>query len=76
MEHGQRGEGRGERANFFPYVFRTQPISWIDLPKNKLGKGEYLTDRLNHEAVEFIERNHQGRFSLPQSLCAAHDPEW
>ena len=52
---GSEVKGVGNGANFFPYVFRTQPISWIDLPKNKLGKGEYLTDRLNREAVEFIE---------------------
>ena len=62
----------GNGANFFPYVFRTQPISWIDLPKNKLGKGEYLTDRLNHEAVEFIERNHQRPFFLYLSHYAPH----
>ena len=59
---GSEVKGVGNGANFFPYVFRTQPISWIDLPENKLGKNEYLTDRLNYEAVEFIERNQDKPF--------------
>ena len=37
---GSEVKGVGNGANFFPYVFRTQPISWIDLPENKLGKNE------------------------------------
>ena len=61
---GSEVKGVGNGANFFPYVFRTQPISWIDLPENKLGKNEYLTDRLNYEAVEFIERNQDKPFFL------------
>ena len=69
---GSEVKGVGNGANFFPYVFRTQPISWIDLPKNKLGKGEYLTDRLNHEAVEFIERNKNRSFFLYLSHYAPH----
>ena len=62
----------GNGANFFPYVFRTQPISWIDLPENRLGNGEYLTDRLNMEAVEFIERNQGKPFFLYLSHYAPH----
>ena len=69
---GSEVKGVGNGANFFPYVFRTQPISWIDLPKNKLGKGEYLTDRLNREAVEFIERNKDQPFFLYLSHYAPH----
>ena len=69
---GSEVKGVGNGANFFPYVFRTQPISWIDLPKSKLGKGEYLTDRLNHEAVEFIERNKDQSFFLYLSHYAPH----
>ena len=34
---GSEVKGVGNGANFFPYVFRTQPISWVDLPKNRLG---------------------------------------
>ena len=69
---GSEVKGVGNGANFFPYVFRTQPISWIDLPKNKLGKGEYLTDRLNREAVEFIEKNQHQSFFLYLSHYAPH----
>ena len=65
-------KGVGNGANFWPYVFRTQPIRWIDLPKNELGKGEYLTDRLNHEAVQFIERNKDKPFFLYLSHYAPH----
>jgi hypothetical protein len=57
---------------FGPYVFRTQPISWIDLPKNRLGENEYLTDRLNLEAVEFVERNKDKPFFLYLSHYAPH----
>ena len=24
-----------------PHVFRTQPIRWLDLPENRMGKDEY-----------------------------------
>ena len=46
----------GNGANFWPYMFRSQPIRWLDLQKRKLGQKEYLTDRLSLEAVEFIEK--------------------
>ena len=35
---GSEIKGVGNGANFWPYVFRTQPISWIDLPNNRMGK--------------------------------------
>ena len=69
---GSEIKGVGNGANFWPYVFRTQPIRWIDLPKNELGKAEYLTDRLNHEAVQFIERNKDKPFFLYLSHYAPH----
>jgi len=69
---GSEIKGVGNGANFFPYVFRTQPISWIDLPINKLGKDEYLTDRLNHEAVGFIEQNQNKPFFLYLAHYAPH----
>ena len=62
----------GNGANFWPYVFRNQPIRWVDLPKNKLGETEYLTDRLNHEAIGFIERNQDQPFFLYLSHYAPH----
>jgi arylsulfatase A-like enzyme len=69
---GSEIKGVGNGANFFPYVFRTQPISWIDLPKNKLGKDEYLTDRLNNEAIGFIENNKDKPFFLYLAHYAPH----
>ena len=69
---GSEVKGVGNGANFWPYVFRTQPISWIDLPKNRMGKNEYLTDRLNLEAVDFVERNQDKPFFLYLSHYAPH----
>ena len=69
---GSEVKGVGNGANFWPYVFRTQPISWIDLPKNRMGKNEYLTDRLNLEAVNFIEQNQDKPFFLYLSHYAPH----
>ena len=42
---GSEVKSVGNGANTWPYVFRKQPIRWIDLPKNRLGKDEYLTDQ-------------------------------
>ena len=69
---GSEVKSVGNGANTWPYVFRTQPISWIDLPKNRLGEGEYLTDRLNLEAVDFIERHKEKPFFLYLSHYAPH----
>ena len=69
---GSEIKGVGNGANFWPYVFRTQPIRWLDLPTNRLGKDEYLTDRLNLEAVDFVERNKDGPFFLYLSHYAPH----
>ncbi len=54
---GSEVKGVGNGANTWPYVFREQPVSWLDLKEKRLGKEEYLTDRLNLEAVDFIERS-------------------
>ncbi|MEM1294798.1 MAG: sulfatase-like hydrolase/transferase [Verrucomicrobiota bacterium] len=69
---GSEVKGVGNGANTWPYVFREQPIRWIDLPGNRLGEEEYLTDRLNLEAVEFIERNQDTPFFLYLSHYAPH----
>ena len=69
---GSEVKGVGNGANFFPYVFRAQPVSWIDFPRNRLGEDEYLTDRLNLEAVEFIARNKDNPFFLYLSHYAPH----
>ena len=69
---GSEIKGVGNGANFWPYVFRTQPIRWLDIPNNRMGKEEYLTDRLNLEAVDFIERNQDKPFFLYLSHYAPH----
>jgi len=65
-------KGVGNGANFWPYFFREQPIRWLDLNKNKLGDGEYLVDRMNHEAIQFIENNRSKPFFLYLSHYATH----
>lgn len=69
---GSEMKGVGNGANFWPYVFRKQPVRWIDIESNRLGEQEYLTDRLNLEAVDFIERNHGRPFFLLLSHYAPH----
>ncbi len=65
-------KGVGNGANTWPYIFRTQPIRWLDLEENRLGENEYLTDRLNLEAVQFIERHQDKPFFLYLSHYAPH----
>lgn len=69
---GQSVKGVGNGANTWPYVFRDQPIRWIDIDEPRLGEEEYLTDRLNLEAVDFIERNRDKPFFLYLSHYAPH----
>jgi arylsulfatase A-like enzyme len=65
-------KGVGNGANFWPYVFRTQPVRWLNIEKNRLGDNEYLVDRMNLEAVEFIERHKAKPFFLYLSHYAPH----
>ena len=69
---GSEIKGVGNGAKFWPYMFRSQPIRWLDLPEQKLGRHEHLPDRLNHEAVQFIERNQDRPFFLFLSHYAPH----
>jgi arylsulfatase A len=69
---GSEVKGVGNGANTWPYVFRTQPIRWLDIPENRLGEKENLTDRLNLEAVDFIERNQKNPFFLYLAHYAPH----
>ena len=62
----------GNGANFWPYIFRDQAIRWVDIADNKLGKDEFLVDRMNAAAVEFIERNKAKPFFLYLSHYAVH----
>ena len=65
-------KGVGNGANFFPYVFRTQPISWLNVKQRRLPGKEFLVDRMNLEAVQFIERHHDQPFFLYLSHFAVH----
>jgi len=65
-------KGVGNGANFWPYVFRDQPIRWLDIPQQRLGDDEFLVDRMNIEAVDFIERNKERPFFLYLSHYAPH----
>jgi arylsulfatase A-like enzyme len=69
---GREVKGVGNGANFWPYVFRDQPIRWIDIPRQRLGDDEFLVDRMNVEAVDFIERNKERPFFLYLSHYAPH----
>ena len=63
----------GNGANFFPYVFRTQLVSWNSAGREQmLTDTEYLVDRMNHEAVRFIERHREKPFFLYLSHFAPH----
>jgi len=65
-------KGVGNGANFWPYVFRTQPVRWLNVKEKRLPGNEYLTDRINLEAVEFIERHRRRPFFLYLSHFAPH----
>jgi arylsulfatase A len=65
-------KGVGNGANTWPYVFRDQPISWLKLDGPKLGPDEYLVDRMNLEAVDFIRRHRDRPFFLYLSHYAPH----
>ena len=71
-ETGGEIKGVGNGANFWPYVFRDQPVRWLDFQENKLGEDEYLVDRMNHEAIQFIERNQKEPFFLYLSHYSTH----
>lgn len=62
----------GNGANFYPYVFRDQTIGWTNVKQKKLPGNEYLVDRMNTEAVEFIERHKDQPFFLYLSHFAPH----
>ena len=71
-DFGREVKAVGNGANFWPYVFRDQPIRWVDVPDNRFGENEYLTDRLNAEAVDFIRRRRDEPFFLLLTHYAPH----
>ncbi len=58
--------GIGEGTYFYPYDFNREIVK--QLP----GAHEYITDRQNYEALEFIKRNRQQPFFLFLSHYAVH----
>lgn len=62
----------GNGANFYPYIFREQKVSWTNVKEKKLPDKEFLVDRMNLEAVEFIERHKDEPFFLYLSHFATH----
>lgn len=73
------GSGRGHSANYFyPYDGRWRMaegypwIEWNTLPNGE--PGEYLTDRLTEEALNFMENNKNSPFFLYLSHYAVHTP--
>lgn len=65
-------KGVGNGADFYPYVFRDQKISWLNVEKKRLPGKEYLVDRMNLEAVDFIDRQKDRPFFLYLSHYAVH----
>ena len=62
----------GNGANFYPYVFRDQDVSWLNVTDKRLPGNEYLVDRMNVEAVDFIARHRHEPFFLYLSHYAPH----
>ena len=62
----------GNGANFYPYVFRDQKVCWLNVKEKRLTGKEYLVDRMNLEAVEFIQRHKDKPFFLYLSHFAPH----
>jgi len=58
--------GIGDGSYFHPYKNVNAKLGTV------LGETEYLTDRLNHEAVQFIERNKDKPFFLFKSHYSVH----
>jgi arylsulfatase A-like enzyme len=73
------GDGHGATKNYFyPYYNRWRMtkgypyLEWNTLPDGE--PGEYLTDRLTQEAVQFIDENKDRPFFLYLSHYAVHTP--
>ncbi|MBI9017064.1 MAG: sulfatase-like hydrolase/transferase [Phycisphaerae bacterium] len=62
----------GNGANFYPYVFRDQKVCWLNVKEKRLPGNEYLVDRMNLEAVDFILRHKDEPFFLYLSHFAPH----
>ena len=78
LDHGfdwniaRERKGVSNGVNFWPYEDRRTKTRWLDLPTNRLGEDEFLVDRMNLEAVNFVERNKDQPFFLFLSHYAPH----
>ncbi len=70
------GHDAGQPSSYFyPYKSEDERRSYWDVPGLDGGReGEYLTDRLTDEAIEFLDRNSDQPFLLYLSHYAVHTP--
>jgi arylsulfatase A-like enzyme len=70
------GTGAGQPASYFyPYKAAEGKSGYWDVPGLEGGEeGEYLTDRLTDEAMEFLEANRDRPFFLYLAHFAVHTP--
>lgn len=62
----------GNGANYYPYIYRNQKVCWLNVKEKRLPGKEFLVDRMNLEAVDFIERHKDKPFFLYLSHFAVH----
>ncbi len=68
------GHAAGQPGSYF-FPYENERLPWSNVPDLEDGKdGEYLTDRLTDEALDFIEANRGQPFFLVLSHYAVHTP--
>ncbi len=68
------GHAAGQPGSYF-FPYENERLPWSNVPDLEDGKdGEYLTDRLTDEALDFIEANRGQPFFLVMSHYAVHTP--
>lgn len=67
------GHWAGQPASYF-YPYKNERKRW-DVPHLEQGqKGEYLTDRLTEEAIQFVEKQKEQPFFLYLAYYSVHTP--
>lgn len=68
------GHAAGQPGSYF-FPYENERLPWSNVPDLEDGKdGEYLTDRLTDEALDFIAANRDQPFFLVLSHYAVHTP--
>jgi len=68
------GHAAGQPGSYF-FPYQNERLTWSNVPDLEDGRdGEYLTDRLTDEALDFIEVNRHRPFFLVLSHYAVHTP--